>query len=93
MGSIPVSNANGFHVLYSGQQYRQFADLVVNTTAQLEGKFNDWPSNIQDGIHKALEQHSAIRGRKYVIWDSLAGYDIDSGPYVRVIASAEVKLS
>lgn len=30
--------------------------LIANVTSYMEGEIDDWPSNIQDGIHAALER-------------------------------------
>ena len=62
-------------------------DLVANTTAKLEGTFDDWPSHIQDEIYLALAAKAAQVGLPLEIVESLSDVDIDSGPYVRVRAA------
>lgn len=64
------------------------AELVVDVTARMEGSIKDWPANIQDPIYKALADLSLRVKRNYQIVSSYSDTDIDSGPYVHVIAVA-----
>lgn len=77
--------------LPDGRMIRTYiAECVVNTTAVLEGHFNDWPANIQDGLYRALENIKLTTGRDYHIVMSRSDRDVDSGPYIHVIAAATV---
>lgn len=67
-------------------------ECVADVTAPLPPSFADWPANIQDRLLKQLEMASLRDGCKYSVVGSTAGVDLDSGPYVHVLAAAEVKL-
>lgn len=68
------------------------ADLIVNVTAFMPGGITDWPNHIQDRIYKTLEEHSKQKGRHYIIYKAWCDVDIDTGPYVRIIARAPMKV-
>lgn len=63
-------------------------ELVVNIDVRLEGDISHWPSNIQDGIYKALADRSHKSRRDFKIITSYSDTDIDTGPYIHVIAVA-----
>lgn len=64
-------------------------DMMVNVSGYLEGKFDDWPPNIQDPIYVALEKKTHEVELPLTIIDSGCGQDED-GFYLHVIASEVV---
>lgn len=66
--------------------------MIVNVSVHLAGTFEDWPSQIQDGIYAALEKKAHELQLPLVIVYSNAGVDIDNNdmPFVHVIASEVV---
>jgi hypothetical protein len=75
-----VRNAKGIPTKY------RVAELVANVTARLDGSINDWPANIQDQIYMALERQSHRSRVNFSIIQSYSDVDVDSGPYVHVVA-------
>ena len=65
------------------------ADLAVHVDSRVEGSLADWPSNIQDGVLKALAVHEAKHGRSYKIISSWCDQDFHGKWYLRVVAQAE----
>lgn len=70
-------------------------DLTVNVSGPLEGKFNDWPANIQDHLMKAVEAKAHALQLPLVIVDSMCGIDYgdtekDDVFYVQVVVSEVV---
>jgi len=63
-------------------------DCFVHTSVLLEGEFNDWPANIQDGLAEALYRKGLEDGCTYKVKMAFAGKDIDEQPYIRCIAYA-----
>lgn len=64
------------------------AELIANVTHQLDGSIKDWPSNIQDGVYAALERIVKRTDMPYEIVAAYSDTDVDSGPFIRVIAAA-----
>lgn len=70
-------------------------DLTVDVSGPLEGKFADWPANIQDGIMQALEAKAHQVGLPLVMVDSACCIDYGETKdkdkfYIHVVASEVV---
>lgn len=50
-------------------------DLNVYVSGYLEGGLDDWPSNIQDGIHKAVEELAQKKKLSLVVVHSTCQHD------------------
>lgn len=61
-------------------------DMVVNVSAPLPGRIEDWPAKIQDAIYEALMRKCVEEGRTYTIVNSRCGID-DGVPYLHVVAA------
>jgi hypothetical protein len=91
MSNIEIKKNEDGDIVGQATGIRVF-DLIVNVTHYMEGKLEDWPSNIQDGIYEALERLSKRKELPLTIIDSGCGVD-DYGanelsqPYIHVIAS------
>lgn len=57
-----------------GMKVRVF-DLIQYISGPLEGKFDDWPANVQDGLMQAVEEKAQLVGLPLVIVDSACGID------------------
>jgi hypothetical protein len=68
------------------KKLKRVGELIVNVDRQLEGTLEDWPAEVQDGVYKALERLAGRTKDSFTIEVSYAGYDIDTGPYIHVIA-------
>lgn len=65
---------------------RQF-EAVVHVSGPLEGGFDDWPANIQDGIYRALEKKSKEVKLPLIIVNAVYEYDsVEYGHYIRITA-------
>ena len=80
-------DSNFMHVPKARTRYR-VAELVVDISARLEGDIDDWPANIQDGIFKALADRCHASRADFKIVKSYCDVDVDTGPYIHVIAVA-----
>lgn len=65
---------------------RYIAELKANVSSHLEGTMENWPSNIQDGIYKALEE----KGKGYTIQMSYCDHTPEDGWFIHVLATAEI---
>ena len=70
-------------------------DLTVDISGPLEGKFNDWPANIQDGIMQAIERKAQEVGLPLVMVDSACSIDYGETKeqdkfYIHVVVSEVV---
>lgn len=77
-------------IVIKNHQYR-VAEVVADVSGPLQGKLNDWPANIQDGIYAALERKNARsrgEGAVFEIRDSMCDHD-DGQWFVRVVAVAK----
>lgn len=70
------------------QKHVRIATMVVNVSAVMPGTIDDWPANIQDGVYAALERLCMRKRTDFVILKSFSETDMDSGPYVYVVAGA-----
>lgn len=73
-------------VLQPVRQPRIF-EMVQNISGPLDGEFNDWPSHIQDAIHKAMEEKTKEAKCPTQLVFSKCDYDIDDGWFVHVVYS------
>lgn len=79
-------------LLNQGKQKIRTFEIVQYVTGWVDGDINDWPANIQDAVHKALERKAKEVELPLTI---VASYcDVDYGEtkeqdkfYLRVIAS------
>lgn len=67
-------------------------ELIVNTDVPLEGVFDDWPAQVQDKIMEALQRLADHEKRRIVITSAAFAVDVDTGPYLHVIASEVVEI-
>lgn len=71
-------------------------EVVVSVTSFMQGKIDDWPSNVQDHVYGALERKSREEGIPLVIVysESKVDPDVPEGMagrfYIHVIASEVV---
>lgn len=70
-------------------------EIVQYVTAPLEGGMDDWPSNIQDAVYKALEDKAAQVELPLVIIHSRCDIDWDATDplrkfYLHIVASEVV---
>lgn len=68
----------------------QTFECIVNVSGHLDGGLDDWPSNIQDGVYKALEDTAAREKLPLAVVYSACEYDIDDGHYLRIVLSEVV---
>lgn len=60
-------------------------DLIVNVSAMMAGEMADWPHNIQEGIHEAVEKQCKVRaGYKAKVVYSACKRD-EEGTYIQLI--------
>jgi len=65
------------------------AELIVNVSAELSGGLHDWPPYVQDRIYKAVEKLEERTGVRWSIVASRSDTDVDSGPFLHVVAIAK----
>jgi hypothetical protein len=87
--SVPLTEPITFK---PGKLY-QLTEMVCNVNGPLPNDIRDWPPQMQDRVYSELGKKSALESRAYEIVMSRAGYDVDTGFYVHVLARAEIKLS